>query len=404
MFYIAEKNFAKCKQCYICNEIVACSAGTVGLSEKCIGCKACYLTCPNEAIEMKEKPREREVKIKVNGESFFVPEKITINKALEIIGFKISKFPNEGDLFVPCEIGGCYCCVVKVNGEMKPSCVTSVKNRDVIETKIYDLTPKRRIHGWMGHLVGGVGTPWWLKSKNNYIEAAAFTCGCNLRCPQCQNWITTYNGREQPLTPKEAALLMTKTRRKYNVDRMAISGGESALNKPWLIQYIKELKKLNLDNKARFHVDTNATILTKDYIDDLVEAGVTDIGPDLKGLYLETFMKITGLKNRELAEKYLQTAWESIKYIVNKYRDKMFIGVGVPYNKELISIEEIEKIGDEIYKIDSEIQVCILDYRPEFRSKISRPSYKEMVKIWEALKNIGLKTVICQTQYGYIGP
>ncbi|MBS7655525.1 radical SAM protein [Candidatus Bathyarchaeota archaeon] len=404
MFYIAERNFTKCKQCGICSEIVACSAGAIGLSEECIGCKACYLTCPNYAIEMKEKSRKKEVKIKVDGESFFIPGKISIKKALEIIGFKISKLPDEGDLFVPCEIGGCYCCAVKVNEEIKPSCVTGVKNGDIIETKIYDLTYKRQVHGWMGHSVGGVGTPWWLKSKTGYIEAAAFTCGCNLRCPQCQNWTTTYNGRETPLTPKEAALLMTEKRRKYGVDRMAISGGESTLNKPWLIQYIKELKKLNSDSKARFHVDTNSTILTKDYIDELIEAGVTDIGPDLKGLCLETFMKITGLKNRELAEKYHQTAWEAVKYIVDKYKGRVFIGVGIPYNKELISIEEIEKIGDEIYKIDFEIQVCVLDYRPEFRSKILRPSYEEMVKIWKLLKNVGLKTVICQTQNGYIYP
>jgi len=46
-------------------------------------------------------------------------------------------------------------------------------------------------------------------------------------------------------------------------------------------------------------VDTNATILTRDYIDELVEAGVTDIGPDLKGCYPETFMRITGIEDKE---------------------------------------------------------------------------------------------------------
>ncbi|MEM1589582.1 MAG: hypothetical protein QXZ68_04080 [Candidatus Bathyarchaeia archaeon] len=71
----------------------------------------------------------------------------------------------------------------------------------------------------------------------------------------------------------------------------------------------------------------------------------------------------------------------------------------------MITLEEIAKIGDEIRRIDSEIQVCVLDYRPEFRRQnISRPSFNEMVKVWETLKAVGLKTVICQTMYGHIGP
>ncbi|MEM2339563.1 MAG: radical SAM protein [Nitrososphaerales archaeon] len=405
MFYIAEKNLNNCKKCGACDEIVACSSMRVGYVEECIGCGACFITCPNEAIIIKEKPREKEIKIKVNGESFSIPEKITVKKALEFIGYKIGKFPNEGDLFVPCEVGGCWSCAIIINGEIKPSCVTGVKEGMKIKTQLpKDYKPKRLIHGWMGHSVGGVGTPWWLKKGYGSIEVATFACGCNFRCPQCQNWTTTYCGKEVALTPREAALLMTHTRRMHGGNRMAISGGECTLNKPWLIQYIQELKKLNPDEKARFHIDTNASILTKDYIDELVEAGMTDIGPDLKGLKLETFMKITGLKDEKIAEKYYRTSWEAVKYLINNYKDKVFIGIGIPYNKDLISLEEIAKMGDEIYKLDPEVQVCVLDYRPEFRSKILRPSYYEMVKVWDILKSTGLKTVICQTEYGHIGP
>jgi pyruvate formate lyase activating enzyme len=191
---------------------------------------------------------------------------------------------------------------------------------------------------------------------------------------------------------------MTEARKRYGVDRMAISGGECTLNREWLIQYIRELRLLNKDERARFHVDTNATILTKDYLDELVEAGVTDIGPGLKGLNVETFMRITGVTDRELAEKYHQTAWKAFKYLVDNYKDRVFIGVGIPYNKDLIFMEEIARMGGEIAKIDPEVQVCVLDYRPEFRRlQISRPTFEEMVNVWRALKSTGLKTVICQT-------
>jgi pyruvate formate lyase activating enzyme len=404
-FVVAKRDLDKCIGCGACEEIVACPVGDVGNASTCVGCGACYLACPNEAIELVDTPRGREIEIYVNEERVHVPERITVLKALELLGFKIGKFPGEGDIFAPCGVGGCYSCALEVDGSIRPSCVTRVREGMRIVTRLpEDYVPVRSLHGWMGHPVGGVGTPWWLKGRY-YVEAAVFACGCNLRCPQCQNWTTTYNGKEAALTPRKAALVMTKTRRRYGVDRMAISGGECTLNRRWLVQYIKELRLLNRDDRARFHVDTNATILTKDYIDELVEAGVTDIGPDLKGLRIETFMRITGIADRELAEKYHRTSWSAFKYLVDNYKGKVFIGVGIPYNRDLVSIEEVAKMGEEIFRVDPEVQVCVLDYRPEFRKRdISRPSFQEMVEVWKVLKSTGLKTVVCQTVYGHIGP
>jgi len=56
-------------------------------------------------------------------------------------------------------------------------------------------------------------------------------------------------------------------------------------------------------------------------------------------------------------------------------------------------------------KIDPDVQVCVLDYRPEFRNlQISRPTFEEMVTVWKMLRSTGLRIVICQTVDGYIGP
>jgi len=403
--FIARRSLDRCLSCGACKEIVACPGGAVGDPSRCAGCGACYVACPNEAIELVESPGRREVKVYVDGERAYVPEGVTVLKALELLGFRIAKFPGEGDVFAPCGVGGCYSCAVEVDGRVRPSCVTKVEEGMRVSTRLPEgCVPARLVHGWMGHPVGGVGTPWWLKGRR-YVEAAAFACGCNLRCPQCQNWTTTYCGRGEPLTPREAAILMTEARRRYGVDRMAISGGECTLNRRWLVQYIKELKSLNGDERARFHVDTNATILTEDYIDELVGAGVTDVGPDLKGLSVETFMRITGISDRGLAEKYHATAWRAFRYLVDRYRDKVFIGVGIPYNRSLISMEEVVRMGEEIYRVDPEVQVCVLDYRPEFRARrLSRPSFQEMVGVWRALKSVGLKVVVCQTEYGHVGP
>jgi len=171
------------------------------------------------------------------------------------------------------------------------------------------------------------------------------------------------------------------------------------------VEYVTELKRLNPDPNARIHVDTNTTILTRDYIDKLVEAGMTDIGPDLKGYYPETFMRITAIENKAMAERYLNTAWDAVQYLIDRYKDRVFTGVGIPYNKELISPQEIELIGERLCEIDPEIQVCVLDYRPEFkRPDLVKPHYYEMVKIHKIFTFKGLETVICQTEYGHIGP
>jgi len=391
--------------CNVCREIISCPGEGI-----CIGCSSCYLACPYDAIIFEEKEVVRnEIPIWIDHEKVFVPEGVTLRIALEYLGYEFVKFPLDADsrrIFAPCETGGCYACAAVVDGKLKPLCHTSVRENMRISFDISNVEPLRIVEGFIPHTVGGVGTPWWIKGKG-YIEVACFAAGCNLRCPTCQNFMVTYNSKLPPMTPKEAAILLTKARRRYNVDRLAISGGEPTLNRRWLIEFFKELRRLNSDPKARFHLDTNATILTKDYIDELIEAGVTDIGPDLKAYSVETFKKITGIKDDSLAQKYLETAWSAVRYMVNKYYpDRLFVGIGIPYNRAFYpDLEELAKFGEEIAKIDPEIQVCVLDYRPEFKAhKLRRPSVEEMLRVKKLLNDVGLKTVIVQTYLGHFGP
>jgi len=409
-FEIARKS-EKCRNCGFCD--LVCHSST-----SCIGCAACVDACPYKAriLELEEIPEHREsVNITVNHEKYSVPARISVLRALEYIGFT-SYIYKEGELsdtelLAPCRTGGCWSCAVIINRELKPSCVTPVAEGMEIITdraEIAKKEPKRIVSGFQGHAVGGVGTPYWLKPRAfgfRCIEVVCFAHGCILRCPTCQNWQITYSSAEEPLSPGEAARILTYERRWHRVDRMAISGGECTLNRRWLVEYLKELKRLNRDEKARLHVDTNAVVLTEDYIDALFLAGATDIGADVKGMELDTFMRISGLKDRELGKKLLDTEWKAVKYLVEEYSDKMFVGIGIPYNEALISIEELYKIGERIAGWSPEIQVSALDYRPMFRQRdIRKPSYEEMRRVKKVLEESGLRCVICQTEFGMIGP
>jgi len=404
-----KKNESKCRGCNFCSKIIRCPSPNY-----CVGCKSCYLGCPYEAIEPELIKPSKTIKIIVDDVSYEIFEGITIKKALELIGFNVTRYPEKDALFAPCETGGCQSCSVLADGVIVPSCHTPVRQGMVIQTQLSEnYVPRRIINGFSPHPVGGVGTPWHLKSKRGYIEVACFAAGCNFRCRTCQNFHVTYKSQTRPITPENAALQLTAFRRRYQVNRMAISGGESTLNRPWLIRFFKKLSLLNPDKQARIHLDTNASILTSDYIDELVAAGMTDIGPDLKAVTLETFLKITCLTDKELAQKYLDTAWNCVKYIADHYYpEKIFMGVGLPYNEifypnEERRVEELSNWAERLCKIDPSIQVCILDYRPEFRSsllKMSYPSPQEMKTVKSLLENVGLKCVTAQTREGHIGP
>jgi pyruvate formate lyase activating enzyme len=351
---------------------------------------------------MLETERSGTVVINVNGKNYSVPERIPLKDALSLIGCPPAEMPHGQGIFAPCEVGACFSCVVEVDGLIMPTCITGVKDGMRIRTSFPEnYVPKRLISGFLAHSVGGVGTPWEIKGRGP-IEVACFAGGCNFRCPQCQNWTTTYSGKGTPLTPQAAAFKLTRARRRFRVDRMALSGGECTLNRAWLKQCLIELKRLNPDESARLHVDTNGSVLMLDYIDELVDAGMTDIGIDLKAETVDTFQRVTGLNDSALSKKYMKNSWEAVRYVRKYFGGVVFLGVGVPYNKNLISLDEIEKIGKRLAAIDPGVQVCVLDYRAEFRSKILRPSAKEMRYVGRILKDTGLKTVLCQTALGHI--
>jgi pyruvate formate lyase activating enzyme len=400
---VAKVDEKRCVACGFCQSSLYCPS-----PQACIGCGVCVQGCPYQAREMvaDDEPRTA-VNITVNGQPLSVPERITVKLAMELAGLSFGVGWGETEGGALCCTGGCYSCVVLADGQAVRACVSSVRDGMAIETVLpADHAPRRIIHGPQGHAVGGKATPWWLKSERRYIEVAIWTAGCNLRCPQCQNFTTTYDGASQPMTPQRAALLVTHARQHYRVDRMAISGGEATLNRPWLVQYFQALKSLNPDPEARLHLDSNGTLLTPDYIDELIlEVGVTDIGIEPKAMQVATFQCITGIADAGLAKRYLDTAWQAVEYVAATYSDRVFLGVGMPYNRELVSLDEVREFGQRLASIDPEVQLCVLDYFPNFRrQELRRPHPSEMLNVKRILEGAGLHTVVVQTAIGHFGP
>ncbi|MCS7125741.1 MAG: radical SAM protein [Aigarchaeota archaeon] len=394
---VVEVDAESCRSCRFCIDVNRCMSST-----QCIGCLSCYWSCPHTARKIRlREVKEKHVNIWINGVKYLVPYPSTLKQALESVGIVFSK-PGSYKLSSPCNLGGCWACSVIVDGKLERTCVTPVREGLSLKLDVEEAEPLRIVHGPQPHRVGGKGTPWW-EVGIGYVEAAIWVAGCNLRCPQCQNYHVTYDNVTDPVTPKEAARIITLCSRRYDTRGIAISGGEPTLNRRWLIKFFEEAKKLNPDK--RLHLDSNGTIITEEYVDELVEAGCNNIGIEPKASRLETYMKITGIGDRELARSYHENSWNIIKYILDRYSERVYLGVGFAYNREWMTLDEVEEIGDKVASIDRELQVTVLDYFPSFRRRtLSRPSVEEMLNLKRILEDRGLRTVIVQTSIGHFGP
>jgi len=398
--YTAKVDYEKCKRCGFCTAVNICHSPAT-----CVGCLSCYWACPYEARALAEAPLNEKsyVTISVEGKPLRVPHNITVARALELIGFRFDP-PGSKRPSLSCGTGGCWACSIVIDGALERACITPVRSGMRIELGVEKHTPLRIVHGPEPHTVGGKGTPWWEVDYVNYVEAAIWVAGCNLRCSQCQNYHVTYDNSTAPMTPEEAAKLAVYCHKRYSTRGVAISGGEPTINRRWLVEFFRAVSK-RVSPKVRRHLDSNGSVLTPDYIDELVEAGCNNIGVEPKCVRVETYMKITGVAERGLAEEYLRTTWKAIEYIHTYHRDRVYLGIGLVYNKELVTLEEIAEAGDRIASIDPHIQVTVLDYFPTFRRRLlKRPTVSEMLEVKRVLEERGLKTVIVQTERGHVGP
>jgi len=373
---VKDKN---CLGCNFCGHAVACGLRTDG----CIGCAACVIACPQGARSLKpRKEAATVVEFKLDGQACSVEGPVSILDALCELGRATKEFqPGGQQLQALCGTGGCGSCAVLVDGVATRSCVTPLREgmQIVTDRAVLGQAESRRM-------------VTLLRPVPHY-HPSVFAHGCNFRCDLCHNWNLTFSGTGALMTAEEVVShLQLNAQEDYWI---GISGGEPTLNRTWLIETIRHLRQALPD--SRVQLDTNASLLTPDYIDEVVEAGITDVSPDVKALDLETFMKVTGVVPEELARRYLNTSWDAVRYFHERYGRQVFMAVSLPCHPRIHSKAELEAMAAALVSINPEMRVTLIEYQPAFRCR-DWPflTEKTMQQARQILESAGLRHVIVQ--------
>ena len=383
-----------CIHCGFCTQYIVCPAEADG----CIGCGACVAACPQGARSLKEvaggKTSDKTTKtnllyFEVNSRPQQLEGPISVAKALELLGFipeKESKYPSShADSTDTCKTGGCWNCAVLIDGKQARSCVTALRSGMKIETRPASLkqaAPKRVVS---------------VMRPAPHGHPSIFTHGCNYRCDLCHNWDLTFSSTGASLTPEQVVAQLALQPKK---DRwIGISGGEPTLNRPWLIDTVQQLRRSVPE--SRIQLDTNASLLTPNYIDELIAAGVTDISPDFKAFEINTFMTLSGVHDKKQAHRYMRTVWQAIEYLQAKYADQIFMAVSIPCHPQIHTKTELESMAAALAALNPDIPVTLTELQPAFRLRhwphISQKTMEEAAKF---LENKGLRKIMIQGGQG----
>jgi pyruvate formate lyase activating enzyme len=189
-----------------------------------------------------------------------------------------------------------------------------------------------------------------------------FMAGCNYKCLNCQNWtiaqlpINEYQSRGV-MSAKELALegvahLNSPIAKLIGADRLFFSGGEPTIHLPYIEKVVQEARKISPDLKVNF--DTNGYLTTASL--KKVLAFTTSITYDLKAFHDEVHLALTGASSRPVLR--------NAEYTGRVAKDKLweFRILVIPE----INQDEIEPLCQFIARIDRNLPVCFLAFRPDY--------------------------------------
>jgi len=185
--------------------------------------------------------------------------------------------------------------------------------------------------------------------------------GCNFRCKGCFSIARDPVG--EPMTVEQLINLVRNSAREYYGDtpleEVVITGGEPTLDRQYLVDLISRLKEF----VGWIVLDTNGYLLDDAYLQELIEAGLTEVTFDLKAWNEKLHEWYTGYSNRRILEN-IRNAYGKVKIVVNT--------VFIP---GIVDEREIENIARFLSEISDKEEI---DYRiNRFRAELS---YEEIAR------------------------
>ncbi len=192
---------------------------------------------------------------------------------------------------------------------------------------------------------------------------------CNFKCKGCFSFAREPIG--EPMTVGQLISLVKKSSSDYYGDtplkEVVITGGEPTLNRHYLVDLVSQLKEFI----AEVVLDTNGYLLDDAYLEELIEAGLTEVMFDLKAWDEKLHKWYTGYSNKRILAN-IRNAYGKVKLVVNTV-----------YIPEIVDEREIEKIARFLSEIDKQ---KVIDYRINrfnralSHEKISRNPYPEEIE------------------------
>lgn len=138
--------------------------------------------------------------------------------------------------------------------------------------------------------------------ERNYTSLRLeITSKCNLNCQYCHNAL--FNNSKDDMTTEEIIKLVKNLDKKNKLKKVLLTGGEPLLNKD-VCKIISEFTKMGI----KLDMVTNGTLITKDYLKKLEEAG-------LKRIRLSIDSLDNNVNTRDTAN--IKKLWETAEFITS---------------------------------------------------------------------------------------
>jgi pyruvate-formate lyase-activating enzyme len=193
--------------------------------------------------------------------------------------------------------------------------------------------------------------------------------GCNFKCKGCFSIARDPVG--EPMTVEQLINRVKKAARDYygdtQLEEAVITGGEPTLDRQYLVNLIAHLKEF----VGWIVLDTHGYFLDDVYLQELIEAGVTEVMFDLKAWDENLHEWYTGYSNQRILEN-IRNAYGKVKLVVNTV-----------YVPGIVDDREIENIARFLSELEEkeEIDYRINRFRAELsHEKIARNPYPEEIE------------------------